>query len=68
MTNKELLLDALMKEYARAIKRGAELDDKDEYLEGVYDSEGPFKFLIELPFPPSNPLTSTQKSHKVSLN
>ena len=39
MTNKEMLLDSLMKEYARAIKRGAELDDKAEYLEGVYDSE-----------------------------
>ena len=39
MTNKEMLLDALMKEYVRALNRGARLCDNDEYLEGVYDGE-----------------------------
>ena len=39
MTNKEMLLDALMKEYVRAINRGAHLGNNDEYLEGVYDGE-----------------------------
>lgn len=39
MTNKEMLLNALMKEYARALNRGARLGDNDEYLEGVYDGE-----------------------------
>ena len=34
-----MLLDALMKEYARALNRGARLGDNDEYLEGVYDGE-----------------------------
>lgn len=49
MTNKEMLLDSLMKEYARAIKRGAELDDKDEYLEGVYDGEArAYSFAMQL--------------------
>jgi hypothetical protein len=49
MTNKELLLDSLMKEYARAIKRGAELDDKDEYLDGVYDGEAKaYAFAMQL--------------------
>lgn len=49
MTNKDLLLDSLMKEYARAIKRGAELDDKDEYLEGVYDGEAKaYAFAMQL--------------------
>lgn len=37
MTNKELLLDALMKEYSRALHLSAELSDTDEdynYLDG----------------------------------
>lgn len=40
MTNKELLLDALMKEYSRALHLSAELSDTDEdynYLDGVLD-------------------------------
>lgn len=49
MTDKERLLDALMKEYAIAIKRGAELEDKDEYLDGVYDGEArAYAFSMQL--------------------
>lgn len=49
MTNKELLLDALMKEYARALNRGARLGDNDEYLEGVYDGEErAYSFAMQL--------------------
>ena len=49
MTNKEMLLNALMKEYARALNRGARLGDNDEYLEGVYDGEErAYAFAIQL--------------------
>ncbi len=49
MTNKELLLNALMKEYARALNRGARLGDNDEYLEGVYDGEErAYSFAMQL--------------------
>lgn len=49
MTNKEMLLNALMKEYTRALNRGARLGDNDEYLEGVYDGEErAYAFAIHL--------------------
>lgn len=49
MTNKEMLLNALMKEYARALNRGARVGDNDEYLEGVYDGEErAYAFAIQL--------------------